>query len=235
MRPAPPAFSLEPIVHETLHQRVHQHIRRCLMEGRFRPGQLLTIRDLAAQAGTSVMPVRDALQKLKVEQALESTTSRSVRVPVLSGEKFAQICDARIALEGQAARLAAQKATAEDISRVEHAANAFLNASEAGDPTLLLERNRQFHFAVYAAARHETIMQMIETLWVRCGPCTLALFEELTTESVKWGASAPHGQTVQALRRHQPDEAESAIVADIRATCARYRQHVAKALDSPAT
>lgn len=232
MKSVPPAFSLEPIVHETLHQRVHRHIRRCLMEGRFKPGQLLTIRDLAAQVGTSVMPVRDALQKLRVEQALESTTSRSVRVPVLSGEKFAEICDARMVLEGHAARLAAQKATAEDIARVERAADAFLNASEAGDPTLLLERNRQFHFAVYAAARHETMMQMIETLWVRCGPCTLALFEELTTESVKWGASTPHGKAVEGLRLHQPDQAESAIVADIRATCTRYQQHAAKVLDS---
>jgi len=220
--------TLKPVVHEPLHEQVHRQIRRSLMEGRFRPGQVLTIRELATQLGTSIMPVRDALQKLTVEQALELTASRSVRVPIISARKFTEICDVRIALEGFAARLAAERATAEDIARAEEAERDFLNAHESGDPSLLLERNRKFHFAIYAAARHETLLQLIEPLWVRCGPCTLALFEELTAERVKWGASTPHRKAVAALRRGRPEQAEAAIVSDIRATCTRYRQHAAR-------
>jgi DNA-binding GntR family transcriptional regulator len=228
MSPEPSSQPLKRIVHETLHQQVHRHIRRSLMEGRFKPGQTLTIRELATQLGTSVMPVRDALQKLTVEQVLELTASRSVRVPVISPEKFAEICEARIVLEGHVAELAAQRATDEDIDKVERAANAFLNAHESGDPTLLLERNREFHFTLYAIARHDTMMQLIEPLWVRCGPCTLALFEVLTTERVKRGAATPHRKAVEALRIHRPHQAKDAIVADIRATCSRYRQHAEK-------
>ena len=85
--------TLKPVVHEPLHEQVHRQIRRSLMEGRFRPGQVLTIRELATQLGTSIMPVRDALQKLTVEQALELTASRSVRVPIISARKFTEICD----------------------------------------------------------------------------------------------------------------------------------------------
>lgn len=234
MKPVSRARTLQPIVHEPLHRQVHREIRRSLMEGRFKPGQILTIRDLATQLGTSIMPVRDALQKLTVEQALELTASRSVRVPVMSAEKFTEVCDVRVILEGFAARLAAERATPEDIARAEEAEHAFLNAHETGDPSLLLERNRKFHFAIYSAARHETVLQLIEPLWVRCGPCTLALFEELTAERVKWGASTPHRKAVDALRRRKPDQAEAAIVRDIRATCNRYRQHAARKPAVPA-
>lgn len=222
------SLALERISHETLHERVHRHIRRSLMEGRFRPGQILTMRDVAAHLGTSVMPVRDALQKLTVEQVLELTPTRSVRVPVLSVEQFTEICEARMLLEGHITQLAAQRATKEDIAGIELAERAFLSAREANDSTLLLRRNREFHFAVYAAARHTTLMQLIEPLWVRCGPCTLALFEELTTLQVRRNASSRHRSVIAAVRRHKPAQAVAAIVSDIRATCERYREHATR-------
>jgi DNA-binding GntR family transcriptional regulator len=221
-------LALEKISHERLHERVHRHIRQSLMEGKFRPGQILTIREVAAQLGTSVMPVRDALQKLMVEQVLELTAGRSVRVPVISGEKFTEICETRMILEGSITRIATQRATKEDIAAMEVAERAFLTAREANDPTMLLHRNREFHFAVYSAARHTTLMQLIEPLWVRCGPCTLALFEQLTAGEVRRNASSRHRSVIAALRAGKPAQAEQAIVADIRATCERYQEHAAK-------
>ena len=219
---------LQRISHETLHERVHRHIRQSLMEGRFRPGQILTIREVAAQLGTSIMPVRDALHKLVVEQVLELTPSRSVRVPLLSAEKFTEICEARMVLEGSIARIAARRATSEDIAAIERAEREFATARETRDPTLILQKNREVHFAIYAAARHATLMQLIEPLWVRCGPCTLALFEELTAGQVKRNASGRHQSAIAAIRARRPAQAEEAIVADIRATCERYREHMAK-------
>jgi DNA-binding GntR family transcriptional regulator len=216
------------LAHEPLHEQVYRHIRRFLMEGAFQPGQVLTIRDLAAQLGTSVMPVRDALQKLTVEQVLELTPARSVRVPVLSAEKFTEICEARMVLEGAITRIAARRATPEDIACIERAEQEFISAREAKNPTLLLQKNREFHFAVYAAARHATLMQLIEPLWVRCGPCTLALFEELTTLQVKRSASSRHNNAIAALRARKPAQAEKAITSDIRATNERYCDHVAR-------
>lgn len=222
------AVALEKISHERLHERVHRLIRQSLVEGRFKPGQILTIREVAAQLGTSVMPVRDALQKLTVEQALELTTSRSVRVPVLSAEKFTEICETRMILEGSITRIATQRAAKEDIEAMELAERAFISARDANDPTLLLQRNREFHFAVYSAARHTTLMQLIEPLWVRCGPCTLALFEELTAGEVKRNASSRHRGIIAGIRARKPAQAEQAVVADIRATCERYQEHAAK-------
>lgn len=228
MQPSAPTNLLQRISRDTLQEQVYRRIRQGLIDGQFKPGQVLTIRDLATQLGTSVMPVREALHKLIVEHVLDITRARSVRVPVLSAETFAEICDARMILEGNMARLAAERATTEDLTRIEAAGREFLAARTVSDPALLLRRNREFHFAIYESARQSTLMGLVEPLWVRCGPCTLVLFEEMKFEEVRRGASGPHRKAIEALRAHRPAAAQEAIVGDIRATSERYQKHLAK-------
>ena len=56
---------------DNLQDQLYQRIREGLLAGRFQPGERLKIRDLAAEWGTSPMPVRAALQRLVAEGALE--------------------------------------------------------------------------------------------------------------------------------------------------------------------
>lgn len=216
--------SLQPIVRDTLQERVYLRIRQALIHSEFNPGQVLTIRELASMLGTSIMPVREALQKLTVERVLELLPTRSVRVPVLSAEEFAEICEARMLLEGHMARLAAERADAADLARIEQASRAFPTA-RGGTPTVIQQRNREFHFAIYQAARQSTLMELIEPLWVRCGPCTVALFADLGADKVKRGAVDQHALILEAIRGRRPAEAEKAVVADIRATSERYQKY----------
>ena len=91
---------LQPVEASNLHSKVYAQLRGNLMSGRFLPGQTLTLRTLAAALGTSVMPARDAVLQLSGEHALERS-GRSVRVPVLTREQFADIQRMRIVLEGR--------------------------------------------------------------------------------------------------------------------------------------
>ena len=78
------SLGLARIARETVQERVYCALRDQLMRGGFEPGQKLKIAELAAAFGTSAMPVRDALNRLTVERALETLPSRTVRVPALS-------------------------------------------------------------------------------------------------------------------------------------------------------
>jgi DNA-binding GntR family transcriptional regulator len=220
--------TLSPVARNTLQEQVYTQIRESLIDGRFRPGQTLTIRDLAQQLGTSVMPVREALHKLTVEQVLDMTVARSVKVPALSADKFQEICDARILLEGHLAVLASQRADTDDLARIEEANGEFVAAKISRDPTLMLRRNREFHFAIYSAAHHPTLFDLVEPLWVRCGPSMLALFEELGSDHIKRAASKTHQTTLEGVRSRNSSQAERGIVEDIRATSATYRKHLQK-------
>ena len=62
---------------DNLQEQLYQKIREGLLAGRFQPGERLKIRDLAAEWGTSPMPVRAALQRLVAEGALEGEPQRS--------------------------------------------------------------------------------------------------------------------------------------------------------------
>jgi DNA-binding GntR family transcriptional regulator len=214
---------LRRIEYNTLQEQVHRRMREGLIDGQFQPGQVLTIRYLAEQLGTSVMPVREALHKLTVERVLDLLPTRSVRVPVLSVAEFTEICDARVVLEGAIVELAAERANATDIARIETVDREFQVARVARDQ---LRKNREFHFAIYESAHHPTLMGLIEPLWVRCGPCTLALFEETGLDGLERGASPRHHEALEAIRLRQPARARAAIVADVLATRNNYQRHV---------
>lgn len=123
------------------------------------------------------------------------------------------------------ARLAAERASVAELERIEEASRAFLSAKVPSAPTVIQQRNREFHFAIYEAAHQPTMLELIEPLWVRCGPCTVALFVDLGVEKIKRGATTHHQQALEAIQARRPAAAEEAIIADIRATSERYQKY----------
>src|SRR5688500_15629501 len=111
-----PAFA--PVERDTMQERVYLELRQALMRGHFRPGEVLIVRTLSDQFGTSHMPVRDALSRLVAEQALEVLPSRSVAVPILSRERCEEVQEMREMLEGRAAALAASRIPEEGIAEL---------------------------------------------------------------------------------------------------------------------
>src|ERR1700729_3501493 len=107
------------IERETVQERVYGVLRDRLMRGGFEPGQKLKIADLATALGTSAMPVREALNRLTVERALETLPSRTVRVPALSKDALQDLRETRFAIEGLAISRAASNMTPESLATLE--------------------------------------------------------------------------------------------------------------------
>ena len=79
-------------------QWVYQLLRTNLLCGKIQPGIPLTIRGVAEALGVSPMPVREALHRLACEGAVEVKNNRRVIVPMMTAEKFSELCDLRILL-----------------------------------------------------------------------------------------------------------------------------------------
>src|ERR1700709_1393421 len=94
--------------------QAYEQIKQAILQAQFRPGEVLSIRTLAASLGTSTMPGREAGTRLITERALEALPNRGLRVPVLSDDDVQDVLRARFVLEGLAVELAAAR-----ISRVE--------------------------------------------------------------------------------------------------------------------
>lgn len=198
----------------SVQDEVLQRLRVGLMAGAFLPGQVMSLRKLAASLGTSAMPVRDALSQLVAASALEELPNRSVRVPRLSDTRLAELFRVREAIEGMAARAACVRRTPELIDTLERINHELIEAIGRRDILACLATNQKFHFGLYQAAGSEVLMPLIESLWLQCGP---TMYYSLLSPTMPWDASA-HTEILGGLRAGKPTLVQRALARDMRTT-----------------
>lgn len=225
---------LVPMVKTTLQDQIYDELRYALMRGQFRPGEVLTIRTLANALGTSIVPVRDALQRLMAERALEVLPNRSARVPLTDREEFDELTNIRIALEGLAVEAAPSCLTKEALQLMERL-NAQMNeATLKGDGAGILESNMAFHFTIYRIAAGPLLFGIIESLWVRIGPLLVVPMRHLASKDVVFGSGINrHREVITALRAGDGKRARLEIEADIAEAAEWYRNNYDFVTEAP--
>jgi GntR family colanic acid and biofilm gene transcriptional regulator len=208
----PEAHTLVPVSRETLHEKIYHQIREQLITGRFVPGQQLTLRSLARVLGTSLIPVRDALQRLESLGVLETQANRTMIVPRLSQEKLTEIREVRESLEGLAAERAARYAEPADIQKLETYVKMLEEAANAGDSIGFLRANWLFHTGVAEASKSSIIAAMTEPLWLRMGP-TIRLSKPNRDRMIE--ALPCHRAALEAITAGDAAAARRAVAADI--------------------
>lgn len=216
---------IRPIDVTTVQERVYQELRDALFQGRFMPGEVLTIRALASALGTSPMPVREAIQRLVTENALTQLPNRTFQVTALTPENYDEWIRVRCEVEGYAAQRAALRATAGICAELRKINHTFGQAIEARDAGGVLQGNQHFHFGVYEAADSDALLKIIGSLWLRFGP-VLAFVQHVegSIEMFRRGV-AVHERVIAAMERHDSREARFALALDIRAAAAWFRRH----------
>ena len=221
---------LTPITHLTLYERVYEELRSAIMSARFAPGETLTIRGLAQQLGTSVMPAREALRRLATEGAIEVLPNRSIRIPLMNRSRLDEICSIRLLLEGEAATLAAEKATAAELAAIEALNHEFIAQAKLNAVAKMLHANQRFHFAIYSAARSPTLLSLIGMLWLQTGPWLMEplrrTLDRGESRSYIGVSVAHHRELIDGLASRDSARAALAVQADIRDAAAQFRAFV---------
>jgi DNA-binding GntR family transcriptional regulator len=195
-------------------EEVFQRLRRGLMVGAFVPGHVMSLRKLATSFGTSPMPVREALTRLVVNNALEGTPSGSVRVPRLTPARLKELFAVRELIEGLATETACRNATPALVKTLSDINAELLVAISKRNLLGCLSSNQRFHFTLYEAAGSEILMPLVESLWLQFGP---TLYLTLLSPDMPWDASA-HADILEGLRAGKPAVAKRALLRDIRNT-----------------
>ena len=196
-----------------LNEKAYAVLRKALMSGRFQPGQKLLLRPLATELGISITPVREALLKLVSEQALTTDSSRSMAVPVVSLQRFLEIRDLRIELEGRAVEAATRLARAPDLSALTGMQRTLIEHRRQGRFYEALGVNEGFHFKVYRLARMPVLYRIIEGLWLQIGPVLTRLYNQVDKASVE--LQHPHDVMIRAMRQKDAPAARQALASDI--------------------
>lgn len=205
---------VKPPVHKQT--QVYEQLKQAILHAKFQPGEVLSIRALAASLGTSTMPVREAATRLISERALEALPNRGLRVPTLTADEARDIFRVRCVLEGMAAGLAAKLITAREIAQLERYELQLERAVRTKQLAQAVEYNLMFHLGICRASRSATIVAVVEALYLRYAPRTHRVMHLLpgpTATQVSF-MQAHHGAILDALRRADAEGARAAVDAD---------------------
>jgi DNA-binding GntR family transcriptional regulator len=118
-------------------------------------------RVLAEALQVSRTPVREAIQRLENEGFVETVPRQGMVVAVMTPQDIEDIYVIRIALEGVAARLAAQRASAAEVELLVRLNDQYADAIRRGDLQAVTALNREFHEALYRATRNSRLAALL--------------------------------------------------------------------------
>jgi DNA-binding GntR family transcriptional regulator len=207
----------ERIPGHTANARAYALLKEAVLSGRFRPGQVITLRSVNELLGLGEMAAREALKRLIAEGGFKAMPNRSARVPVLDRREITQICELRYLLESNAAALAAENITLHQIGHLRSLHDGMLDSVSRGDLVDYKKLNMALHFEIYRIADNEPLASLIETLWLRMAP--------FISRTINWANAVPgrfdevanshHDELLAAFQRRDAEAARLAMRRDL--------------------
>jgi DNA-binding GntR family transcriptional regulator len=147
-----------------LRDDIRDTLRTRIFEGHYPPGTRMVERDLAAEFNVSRLPVREALRMLRQEGVLEERLPKGSVVASLSDKDVEELFEVRHALEVLASRLAAARATRQDITRLEALLDRAADALARGRLLEAHRANTEFHDEITRVADNGFLRSALEPL-----------------------------------------------------------------------
>jgi GntR family transcriptional repressor for pyruvate dehydrogenase complex len=201
---------------------VAQQIQRLIADGALKPGERLPAeRELAARLSVSRSSVRDAIRILELAGLVVPRQGEGTVVADLSPENvtapiasmlvrkralIAELIDVRKMIEPALAARAAERATPEDVERLEEILERQAAKAQRGESTV--EEDTEFHYQIALAAQNAVVQSILDVL--------MQLLRETRTRTLQTPGRPRrslegHRRILAAIRRRDPKAAERAV------------------------
>jgi DNA-binding GntR family transcriptional regulator len=203
---------------EPLREKIVKALREAILSEHLKPGQRLVERDLCEQTGVSRSSIREALRYLESEGLIERGGATGMFVTVLDPKQAMEIYEVRAALEAEAARHFAERASPEDIAALKAAFQQVDKASRS-DAYAYGREIDHFYEILFAGAKNATAETLIRPLRARINLMRNATSRMASSARLK-ASMAQMKLIVNALERRDPEAAATAC-----------RQYVARSIE----
>lgn len=200
--------------------RVYAVLHESIMSGEFPVGYRLRIRDLAAQVGTSEMPVREAIRRLEEAGFAERVPHRGSVVKGLDLAELVHAYDVRLLLEVEAARLGTGRIEKAGIAEMREGLVSMRQAIADGGVMDYLDRDETVLGVLYEASGNPVLVDTVRSLWGQC--------RAYKTVGARSALDKPEDD---ALWRHQERLVEAVEAGDSEGAAAVTRESLASAID----
>ena len=194
---------------------IFNQLVEAITSGEFVPGQKLSESELARRLGISRGPLREALGRLE-GRLVRRTPRLGVSVIDFDQQDLEQLFLVREALEGMAARLAAERMTSVELGKlrerlVHHASQPEL---AAGAAYYQRSRDEDYHFTIVKSARSERLQTMLlDEVYYQL---RIHRLRSSTRPGRAQQALTEHREILEALVSRNPDAAEGTMRRHIR-------------------
>jgi DNA-binding GntR family transcriptional regulator len=202
-------------------------IRSRILGGEYTLGQRLSEVELSASLGISRSPLREALRLLANEGLVKLVIGRGVSVADFSETEVRELIEIREALDVLAVRLAAQRASTEQIARLRDNLEGLTTALRTHG-TQTLDWNSDFHLCIYEAAGNVRLKEHGLAVHTQL---RLVRFRSGAAEDRMERAHQEHLALLAAIADHDPDMAADRMREHLRNSAA----HILEQLSTPRT
>lgn len=196
----------------TLAQEAYRTLRRAIREGALVPGEVYSEAHISRMLGVSRTPVREAVIELAHQGIVSKHPQRGFELRQVGEREVREVYDLRRAVETYVARRLASEATPDQtatleghITDQEHA----LREVREFDPVAFAEAGEAFHLAMPSVIGLHRSAETLETMRGLLWLSGIASFAHSSRPSE---AIEEHRRILEAVRRHNADEAEGAVI-----------------------
>jgi DNA-binding GntR family transcriptional regulator len=212
----------QPLVENlTLWQRVYDHLRAEILDGRLEPGTELAEVALSEQLGVSRGPLREAIGRLAAEGLVTVRPRRGAVVRSLSEEQFLELYQVREALEAMAVKLAVPRLRADDFEALAALNQAMDEHGARDEVEPFFEANLEFHNRLLEASGNTKLQEVYRQLLDQLGRHRM---RSLTLRGNLRRSVAEHAAILRAAKRGEADRAAQLMADHIRVPQRRLKR-----------
>lgn len=201
--------------------RAYSRLKRDIVEARLRPGAVLSDSDIAEHYEMSRTPVREAINNLRREGLVVVLPKRGTFVKPIDFAEIHDLYTLRTLVEPEAAVLASQRASDEELSELEELSARSVDPDASGH--VRNSRNSQLHIRVAELSGIPLMARTVQSIHEEIERC-LNLRKELGRPY----SAVNHGRLIDAIMTREPTVIRQTALAGIE----RARDHMTEVLFS---
>jgi DNA-binding GntR family transcriptional regulator len=188
----------------TVAEEVYRALKRDITTLTHRPGASLTEQELARTYGSSRVPVREACRRLQQEGLLTAIPYKGYFVNQISLKEIRDCFELRLVLENYAMGLACERASEDDLDRLEKLAKTEYTLHHWPSYTEFLDDNLDFHLQLAALTGNDRLVNSLHDLM---GAMQRFFFLGLDLGDFASEMRTEHEELVSLLRKRDPERA----------------------------
>lgn len=144
-----------------VNKEIYKELKKRIVYLYYKPKQVLNIKELAKEFEVSPMPIREVLILLETEKLVHIIPNNGIYVTDVSFQELKDVFEVRLFLIGLSGRLAAQRITPEELSKLKESLE---KIKQEKDRKKLIQLDAEFHDLVNYSTKNQTLAETLKRL-----------------------------------------------------------------------